>query len=86
MFFGHSGRDGASDLDEAADIVGDVGHADLCAGPLDADGADSQFPHVLLNREDMLDRSAAAGTCRVAAADVPGHGAAFELAMVGRGL
>lgn len=42
---------------EAGEIVGKIGHADLRRGAGNADGADEEFHMRLLPREDMLDES-----------------------------
>ena len=41
--------------DEAGEVVGEVGHADLRPGPRDANGADEQAHPGFLLREDVLD-------------------------------
>ena len=61
---GHPGRtvggDPASELDEATDVEGEVGHADLRAGSGETDRADDQSHDLLLHREHVLDPSAVA--------------------------
>ena len=52
-----SGGDPGAELDQAADVEGEVGHADLRVGPGETDGSDDQPHRLLLHREDMLDRS-----------------------------
>ena len=44
--------------DEAFEVVGEIGHADLDPRALDADGANEQAHAMLLRGEDMLDRRA----------------------------
>ena len=44
--------------DEASQIVGQIDHADLDPGAVDADGADEQAHPGLLMREDVLDYGA----------------------------
>ena len=48
---------GPSGGDQAADVEGEVGHADLRAGSGETDGSDDQPHRLLLHREHMLDRS-----------------------------
>ena len=48
-----SGGDPAVELDQAADVEGEVGHAGLRAGPGQADRADHQSHRLLLHREHM---------------------------------
>ena len=40
--------------DEAFEIIGEIGHADLHPGALDTEGADEQAHAMLLRGEDML--------------------------------
>lgn len=49
-------------VEEAFEVVGDIGETDLGLGPLDADGADEQAHPVFLGGEDMLDGRANLGT------------------------
>ena len=52
-----SGGDPGVELDQAADVEGEVGHPDPGARPGQADRPDHQSHRLLLHREDMLDRS-----------------------------
>ena len=49
--------DGADllEIDEASDIVDEIGHADLHLGALDADGAHEQLHSGFLISKDVLD-------------------------------
>lgn len=49
-------------IEEAFEVEGDVGEADLCPGPFDPDGADEQTHSVFLGGKDMLDGGADFGT------------------------
>ncbi len=37
------------------EVIDEIGHADFCCGPRDADGADEQSHRTLLPGEDMFD-------------------------------
>ena len=52
---GPSGGDPGAELDQAADVEGEVGHADLRVGPGETDGSDDQPHRLLLHREHVLD-------------------------------
>ena len=54
---GWSGGNADPKLDQAPDVEGEGGHADLRARPGEADRPDHQSHRLLLHREHMLDRS-----------------------------
>src|SRR5947209_4546124 len=58
----------AVEVDEPAEIVDEVGHADLQLGAGDSDGSDEEVHLVFLHREDMLDAGADLGLEGVGAA------------------
>lgn len=67
------GRTSPLEPDEALEVIGKVGHADLDPGPGDADGADEQPHAVLLASEHVLDRRADSGALRIGPGDVLGQ-------------
>ena len=65
-----SGGDPASELNQATDVEGEVGHADLRAGSGETDRADDQSHGLLLYCGHVLHWSPDARAPGVAAADV----------------
>ena len=70
---GPSGGDPTAELDQAADVEGEVGHANLRAGSGETDCADDQSHGLLLYCEHVLHWSPDAGAPGVTAADVCGQ-------------
>lgn len=70
--------------DQPVEVVGDVRQDQFCLGAGNADRADEQPEPVLLMREDMLDRGADGGLCRVRSRDVLRHRLARRLAAMVR--
>ena len=68
--------------DEAVDVVGEVGEADLRLGTDDADGADEKAHLILLPGKDMLDAGAHGGALRVGAGRARRHRLAPRLLAV----
>lgn len=58
---------------EALEVIGQVRHADLNPGTVDADGADEQPHAVLLSGEHVLDRGANSGAPGIGPGDVLGQ-------------
>ena len=56
-----TGRSSGVEPDHALEVVDQVGYADLCFGPFDADGADEQAHDVFHSRKGMLYQSADLG-------------------------
>ena len=64
----------AIEEDEPPYVEDGVGHADLCRGAGDPDGADEEVHLVLLHREDVFDAGADFGLDRIGAPVVSGIG------------
>ncbi len=62
-----SGDSETIEEDQPAEVVNEVGHADLGFRPGDADGADEEVHFVLLHGEDVFDAGADFGLERVGA-------------------
>src|ERR1700728_5014844 len=71
-----SGGSETIEEDEPAEVVDEVGHADLGFRPGDADGADEEVHLVLLHGEDVFDAGADFGLERVGAPSRLRHGPA----------
>ena len=80
-----SGGDAAQELDESAEVVGEVGHPDAGVRPGQPDRANRQSHGLLLDREDVLDRRPVARAPGIATTDVrrqraSGRAAAVDVA------